>query len=336
VLQPGALLAGIGAGTEETTFVLASKGCVVFPTDRYLERTPWSDVAPATMMVCPSKFSHYDYPRGSVIPIHTDARVLALPSDFFDGVYSAGSIEHFGSLEAVSAAAEEMGRILKPGGVAVLSTEFRLDGPNDKRWFSDDCILFTPELLQEHIIGPSGLELIGDVQFDTSKETYDGRVVLSDFLTKVSEMRTLEDKRNTYPNLILFHDGYLFCSVHLALRKPHLKENQASSYSKVFESAVAADATRAAGILTAQIAEWTAGYRDRPSAIGQLDSSSQSRAIVAEAELARILKSRSFRITKPLRQAAARARGIPALRVAGIFVMRTLRRLKRSIDALVN
>jgi SAM-dependent methyltransferase len=265
VVRPGALLAGIGAGTEETTFALAAKDCIVFPTDRYLELTPWSDVAPAGMMVNPAQFSPYAYPRGAVIPVHSDARAASLPSGFFDGVYSAGSIEHFGSLEAVSAAAEEIGRILKPGGIAAISTEFRLDGPNDKPWFSDDCILFTPELLQKHIVGPSGLELIGEPDYSTSKETYDNRVVLTDFLKKAKRVVSLADKRNAYPNLVLFHDGYLFCSVHLAMRKPMAAAgSSAGGFSSHFSQAVTAGAVRTGGVLTAQIAEWTESYGKRP------------------------------------------------------------------------
>jgi SAM-dependent methyltransferase len=348
VLRPGALLVGIGAGTEETTFALASKGCIVFPTDRYLEQTPWSDVAPAGMMVRPSQYSQFDDSRGAVIPMHTDARALSLPDNFFDGAYSAGSIEHFGSLEAVAAAAEEIGRVLKPGGIAVLSTEFRLEGPNDQRWFSDDCILFTPSLLQEHIIGPSGLELIGEPNFTTSQQTFDSRVVLVDFLEKAKRVETLTDKRNAYPNLVLFHTGYLFCSVHLAMRKPLSGIAVKGTRSAGFQDQIKADATRASGILTAQIAEWTRAYGTRPGAedgggqslvqaqarIAELDAAwhwQDRRARAAESALARLEQSRSIRFTRPLREAVRVARATPMVREIGVFTLRALRKLKRML-----
>ncbi len=332
VIRPGALLAGIGAGTEETSFALAAKGCVVFPTDRYLEATPWSDVAPAGMMVRPKQYSDYDYPQGGIIPVHTDARLLSLPSNFFDGVYSAGSIEHFGSLEAVAAAAEEIGRILKPGGVAVISTEFRIDGPNDRRWFDDNCILFTPELLREWIVGPSGLELVDEPDFQTSDATYDNRVVLLDFLAKAKAVKTVTDKRNAYPNLVLFHEGYLFCSVHLALRKPAADGAAPGARAAAFAATVAADATRASGVLTRNIQEWTSTY-GQPQTQMPVEVATDSQALrdaeaaraAAETELAIIRQSRSFRLTKPIRTAARIARQTPVVRELGLLTMRALR-----------
>jgi SAM-dependent methyltransferase len=331
VLRPGALLAGIGAGTEETTFALAAKGCVVFPTDRYLESTPWSDVAPAGMMVRPSQFSEYKYPAGTVIPVHTDARVLSLPTSFFDGVYSAGSIEHFGSLEAVAASAEEIGRILKPGGVAVISTEFRLDGPLDKPWFSDDCILFTPSLLQEFIIDPSGLAVIGTPQYTTSHDTFDSRVVLLDFLDKAKKVTSLSDKKNAYPNLVLFHEGHLFCSVHLALRKPMAETSPKSVRSRAFEKQVKEEATRASGILTSQIADWTRTYGIEEHA-QRVDEVSAEQLRRYEHELAVLRGSRSLRYTKPFRDAANAARRIlivaamARLRLRGFRAIKSLKR----------
>ncbi|ATU94002.1 class I SAM-dependent methyltransferase [Phyllobacterium zundukense] len=329
LIRPGALLAGIGAGTEETTFALAAKGCVVFPTDRYLENTPWSDVAPAGMMVRPAQFSQYDYPRGSVIPVHTDARVLSLPTDFFDGVYSAGSIEHFGSLEAVAASAEEIGRILKPGGVAVISTEFRLDGPMDKRWFTDDCILFTPSLLQEFIIGPSGLEVIGTPEYTTSDATYDSRVVLIDFLDKAKKVSSLADKRNAYPNLVLFHDGYLFCSVHLALKKPVTASSQSNGRSAVFKNVVEKESTRASAILTSQIVEWTGSYGNQKADVLMEELNEQASRY--ERELAALRNSRSLRYTQPFREAANAIRRNPAALATALFVLRCLRGIRNLV-----
>jgi SAM-dependent methyltransferase len=328
ILRPRALLAGIGAGTEDTTYALAAQGCIVFPCDRYLEQTPWSDVAPAGMMVRPAQYSQFDYPTGAVIPVHTDARALSLPSDFFDGVYSAGSIEHFGSLDAVAAAAEEIGRVLKPGGVAVLTTEFRLGGPNDRPWFSDDCILFTPEMLHEHIVEPSGLTLIGEPNFATSQQTFDNRVVLSEFLEKAKKVETLTDKRNAYPNLVLFHAGYLFCSVHLALRKTGSAEPTRRTRSVRFRDGVAADSTRVSGILTAQITEWTRAYGTRPGHEMISNSALEARVQTAEAALARLQQSRSMRLTRPLREAAGIVRTTPGLREAARFIMRILRKIK--------
>jgi SAM-dependent methyltransferase len=326
-IQPRAVFVGIGAGTEQTTFALAAKECIVYPADRYLEMTPWSDVAPAGMMIRPSQYTNFQYPRGSVIPVHSDARVLRLPSDFADGVYSAGSIEHFGSLEAVAAAAEEIGRVLKPGGVASISTEFRLDGPNGQPWFDDNCILFTPDLLNEYVVEPSGLELIGESKFETSRGTYDGRAVLVDFLEKAKGIDSIRRKRNAYPNLVLYHQGFLFCSVHLALRKPTERRAVRSDvHCARFESIVQSETTRASAVLTAQIQEWTKRFGQGLEAISQ---STPSQVRVLEAELATLLNSRSFRATKPLRALANYVRSKSALRKMASKTLRLARRLRQ-------
>src|SRR5512144_49067 len=58
----GKMGAGIGAGTEATIFALARRAALVFPVDRYLQRTVWSDVAPAGMLIDPSRYCVLDVP----------------------------------------------------------------------------------------------------------------------------------------------------------------------------------------------------------------------------------------------------------------------------------
>jgi len=170
-------------------------------------------------MVDPGRFSQLPYPRGHVIPVHSNAMQLNLPDCRFDGVFSSGSIEHFGSLDNVAEAAREIGRILKPGGVASIATEFRLEGPADRPWFDDNVILFTPELLEQYIVRPSGLRLRAPIRFEQSERTFESRQNLVDFLQRAQNIHTLEEKRAAYPNLVLYHDGFLFCSIALTLYK---------------------------------------------------------------------------------------------------------------------
>ena len=221
VASEGHVIAGIGAGTEATIFALARRNALVFPVDRYLERTVWSDVAPAGMLIDPSRYSPLPTPRGHVIAIHSSALRLNLPSNTFDGVFSSGSIEHFGSLENVALAACEIGRILKPGGVASIATEFRLEGPPDIPWFDDNVILFTPSMLKEYIVESSGLALREPLVVAQSDRTFEVRRNLVDFLQRAQVIHAIEEKRAVYPNLVLYHEGFLFCSVVLTLYKDH-------------------------------------------------------------------------------------------------------------------
>lgn len=251
LFQEGKLFAGIGAGTERLTEMLANKGAITFPVDRYLETTPWSDVAPSGYMVGVSQYSSKGTESRNIIPVHSDARKLDLPSNFFDGIYSSGSIEHFGGLEAVEAAAYEIARILKPGGIASISTEFRLDGPAGIPWFDDNCILFTPEIILKHIIEPSGLIAVEMPDNQPSSETYKTRKHLVNFLNSAKNARTFQDKLDAYPNLVLFHEGFLFCSVHILLQKPPNWKPIPKSISKVdrFQEEIQANYRRSIDIL---------------------------------------------------------------------------------------
>ena len=263
IITPQARFAGVGAGTGSAGFLLAQAGGIVFAADRYLEVTPWTNIAPAAMMVRPDQFANHPLPRGSVIPVHADPRSLNLPDGFFDGAYALGTLEHLGSLEAAAAACEEIGRILKPGGVASIVTSFRLEGPNDSRWFDDAHILFTPALIQEYIVIPSGLELLGEILTYPSERTYDNRPTLLDFTLPADEMRSVQDKRDSIPNLVLFHKGFLFCSVHLALRKPYNTPTSAlhaAQHASSFADEVDDLAAAASGVLTSQIREWDKAF----------------------------------------------------------------------------
>lgn len=216
---PGRMVAGIGAGTEATIFALARRQALVFAVDRYLGRSAWSDVAPAGMLIDPPRYSVLETPRGHVIPIHSDALRLNLPSNTFDGVFSSGVLEHLGSLDNVAHAAREIGRILKPGGVASIATTLRLEGPPDRVGFADELILFTAELLERHVVAPSGLVLPEPIALDQSPRTFESRHNLVDFVTRAQLVHALAEKRAIHPNLVLYHDGFLFCPVVLTLYK---------------------------------------------------------------------------------------------------------------------
>ncbi len=140
---------------------------------------------------------------------HMDALSLRYDDDSFDGIFSCGSIEHFGTLENIAQAAREMGRVLKPGGVLTLATEFRIAGPDDGIGVPG-AVIFSPEMLESAIVGPSGLELADAPQFTTTRATQDLAYPLAEAVAQ-----GIRD-----PSVALTHDGYTWTSVCLCLRKP--------------------------------------------------------------------------------------------------------------------
>ncbi|MCR9138516.1 MAG: class I SAM-dependent methyltransferase [Alphaproteobacteria bacterium] len=317
---PGRLVAGIGAGMGDLAFQMASQGAVVVAADRYLDATPLSAYAPADMLVRPEGYSNRTYPRGGVMPLHADPRALALPSGFFDAVYAANVLEHLSSAEEVQAAAVEIGRVLKPGGIASISTEFLLQAPERATWSRGNWQLFSPELIESTIVTPSGLAFV-DREYETqpSELTFAGKRILTDFAEQSRSFKDLKAARNLHPNLVMYHDGFLFCSIHITLQK--LKTDKASAREdsdNEFLPDVTRNARRSARLVLETLREESRtaqpfpGYPPDPSE--QLDQ---------------ILASRSWRYTKPLRTVAS------SLRRNRLFGMvhRSMSRILRSFKS---
>ena len=170
-LHPQSVLLGVAAGTEDTIFYLTRHARQVFVTDRYLGAGAWGPVAPMAMLVDPGFLAPFDFDPNRLVVQHMDGRCLRYPDETFDGIFSSGSIEHFGELIDVAHAAYEMGRVLKPGGVLVLSTEFKISGPPDGIGWPGDALLLSAENLQRYIVEASGLEPVDDLGTDLSEPT---------------------------------------------------------------------------------------------------------------------------------------------------------------------
>lgn len=270
---PGMAICGVGAGTAPVTFALAERGCLVFAADRFLELNSRSNLAPATMLVRPRSFTGRTIDRGAVIPIHSDPRGLNLPSEYFDGVFAGTGITHLGSPGGLAAAIEEISRVLKPGGVASVTADFLLEGPNGAVGFDEEHILLTPDLIEKYIVSPSGMELVDPPTYTLSRATYDGRAVLKTFASTVSGGKSVERKRNDVPNLVLFHQGFLFCPVHLTLKKPTATATATAAAPAPYSSRFGEDVERreleTAGVLTRQMLAWRDAFGRDDDEVGR-------------------------------------------------------------------
>ncbi|PYR48706.1 MAG: hypothetical protein DMF89_14765 [Acidobacteria bacterium] len=117
VLTEDAVVVSVGAGHELVLYWLTNHVHRVVATDRY--EGVWQDQQGREEM---------------------DGRQLGLRSGFADVVYSLSSIEHFGGVAGATTTIREMARVLRPGGVLALATEYVLAGPPHEETFQPDEI----------------------------------------------------------------------------------------------------------------------------------------------------------------------------------------------------
>jgi len=154
VLRADAAVLGVGAGHEPVLYWLANHVHWVVATDLYgakWQSSPGGE-GDERMLRQPELFAPFAYPRQRLTVLRMDGRYLAFADASFDAVYSLSSIEHFGGWDDAKRAVDEMGRVLKPGGVLALATEWRVSGPP-----SDE--VFAPEEVHALVDSP-GLQLV--------------------------------------------------------------------------------------------------------------------------------------------------------------------------------
>ena len=130
-LREDSQVISVGAGHEQILYWLANHVRQVIATDMY--EGVWQDVqgreGDPRVIEHPEDYAPFPYRRDHLLFMRMDGRKLAFADGTFDIAYSLSSIEHFGSFEASAEAVREMGRVLKPGGILALATEFVLSGP---------------------------------------------------------------------------------------------------------------------------------------------------------------------------------------------------------------
>jgi SAM-dependent methyltransferase len=125
-LAPTATALGIGCGHEELMYFLANRIGRVVATDLY-EGTWIGGESDADVLAFPAKYAPFKYREDHLEVRRMDGLALAADDATFDFVFCLSSIEHFGRLKDKLRSLQEMFRVLKPGGVAVLTTEIVLN-----------------------------------------------------------------------------------------------------------------------------------------------------------------------------------------------------------------
>ena len=226
----------VGAGDERIAFWLANRVGRVVATDVYGEGAFSGNEADPSMLEDPRAHAPFPYREDHLEVLWMDARELAFESNTFDVVFTLSSIEHFGSPADIATAASEIGRVLKPGGHAIVATEcFVRHHPLDtamaevaKRVLSLNrkmpgarpgrrvalADVFTARELTRHIVRPSGLRLMQPLDATVSPESWDNVTLCS------PDGSLLPKTGNKYPMVLMQLRRSVFTSVCLILEKP--------------------------------------------------------------------------------------------------------------------
>ena len=223
----------VGAGRELVLYWLANRIERVVATDIYGEGAFGGREAAASMLADARAHAPYPFAEQSLEVRWMDARTLDYPDESFDVVFSLSSIEHFGSVRDVRRAAAETGRVLRPGGYAVIVTECfvrrhpmtspalhfavrlatlgRRAGSATPRRRAIEA--FTAAELHRHIVEPSGLDLVQPLVLpEPSPESW----------STTTRFRGGEpvDDPDRWPHVLMTAYGTVWTSALLAMRKP--------------------------------------------------------------------------------------------------------------------
>lgn len=136
-LRDDAQILSVGAGHETVLYWLANHAGRVIGTDMY--EGVWQDAqgreGDPGVIRRPEDYAPFPYRRDRLIFMKMDGRALSFRDATFDIVYSLSSIEHFGGFAGAAATMREMARVLKPGGILALATEYVLQGPPHEETF---------------------------------------------------------------------------------------------------------------------------------------------------------------------------------------------------------
>jgi SAM-dependent methyltransferase len=199
-LQSNARALSVGCGREPHLYYLTNHIAEVVGIDLL----QGDSGVPKDIIRHPEKYSPMPYQRGRLKLMRMDGRRLQFPSNSFDIVFSLSSIEHFGGHEAAAQAMREIGRVLKPGGVAAIATELIITDAKHPEFFCWSDLL-------EYVIRPSNLQLVEQVDVSISESLKEHFVHVSEIESPLYLLVHWGNPPNTVP----------FTSVMLFMTKSH-------------------------------------------------------------------------------------------------------------------
>jgi SAM-dependent methyltransferase len=201
---------GVASAHEIILFYLANKLNHVYATDLY---DPKFTYTPSDFPENPGKYAPFPYEEDALTALRMDATKLEFPSESFDISFSISSIEHFGGEHHSGAlkGLREMERVLKPGGIAVIATEYILNNKEHIEFFNRRTIYL--DLLDK----VESLKLVEPLDLRISTKTLD---TVMDFNDADYWNITNDDNfRKIHPHIIIRIKDILLTSVMLVFQK---------------------------------------------------------------------------------------------------------------------
>jgi SAM-dependent methyltransferase len=207
---------GVGSGTEPVPFYLANKVKYVYATDLYGQNDGWKRAAPSDFPENPKKYAPFPYKEDALTVLRMDGTKLEFPSESFDIAFSFSSIEHFdsggknnhsGALRSL----KEIERVLKPGGLAVITTEYIINDKEHPEFFNRRTIY------SDLIDKLERLKLVEPLDLRITSKTLDTVIDYSSI--GVSWNNINNDYKRTHPHIVLRIKNILFTSIMLVFQK---------------------------------------------------------------------------------------------------------------------
>jgi SAM-dependent methyltransferase len=141
----------IGAGHEAILYWLANHVRSVVATDMYagVWQAVQSREGDAGVIRSPKDYAPFPYREDRLFFLQMNALGLGIRSGVIDVAYSLSSIEHFGGVDGATRAIDEMARVVRPGGIVAVATEYVIAGPPHEETFMPaefDALLNRPGL----------------------------------------------------------------------------------------------------------------------------------------------------------------------------------------------
>jgi SAM-dependent methyltransferase len=195
---------GLACEREPIIYYAANRARSVLATDLYAGSHNPGWAAGHTREEDVYEGAPFQYPRDRLRVRTMDMRRIDAPDESLDLVWSACALEHVDTMRELATVLREVGRVLRPGGIHVFTTEWKLSGGYS--YFPNSFIFDRP--LLERTLREMPLEPLGPIDLRFSQHALNTPV-----------WRGLRPVFDRLSHIVLYSRGVLHTSLVLVFRK---------------------------------------------------------------------------------------------------------------------